>query len=82
MDMILIHVTSRTSGERLGTVQLPSFCVDHMRMTPAEVNLATMIKHVERCCSGVKVSKVFVNNEARSGITAEEAATGMTLQIE
>ena len=80
--MIPIRVKSRSSGESLGEVALPSFCVDHMRMSSPEMNLTTMMKHIENRCGGLKVQRVYVADQLRTGITADEVANGLELLVE
>jgi len=62
MDIIPIIVTSRLTGERLGQVDLPSFCIMHMKMTPGSANAQTMIGHIEKKC-GCKVHKMFLGEK-------------------
>lgn len=81
MNMIGITVMSHGSENLLGKVELPAFCVDHMRMTPSEVNLATMVKHIEMRCPDVKIREVYIAGERRNGLSAEEIGTGLTLHV-
>ena len=81
MEMIKIGIRDQASDKELGEVDLPSFCVDHMAMTPAEVNLSTMIKHIEKRCPGLKIRDVFVKGEQRTGISAAEIGAGLTLHV-
>ena len=76
-----INIRINQNGQEIGIVQLPSFCVDHMRMTSPELNLTTMIKHIQSRCGGITVNKVFVNGELRHGLTADEM-NGLILDIE
>jgi hypothetical protein len=79
--MVKVEVKSQSTNEVLGQVDLPIFCVDHMRMTPPEMNLSTMIRHVEMRCPNVKIRDVYVGNEKRTGITASEVENGITLHV-
>ena len=73
MDIIPIHIISRSSGEKLGQVDLPSFCIQHMKMTPPRANAKTMIGHVEKKCS-CKVQKMYMEE---TDITSELEASKM-----
>ena len=82
MAMVPIEVKSYADQSLLGKVDLPVFCIDHMKMTPPELNLTTMIKHIESRVPNLKVGEVFVNNEKRTGITADEIGTsGFSLTV-
>lgn len=61
MDIVPIIVTSRSTGEKIGQVDLPSFCIQHMRMTPGSANAQTMIGHIEKKC-GCKVQQMFMED--------------------
>jgi hypothetical protein len=80
MAMIQITVKDHQTDAILGEVQLPAFCVDHMRMTPPEVNLATMVKHIEMRCP-VKIGDIFVAGQKRNGLSADEIGQGLTLHV-
>jgi hypothetical protein len=82
MAMVPVEVRSFADQSVLGTVDLPLFCIDHMKMTPPELNLTTMIKHIESRIHNLKVGEVYVKNEKRTGITAEEiGASGISLTV-
>lgn len=82
MAMVPIEVRSFSDQSVLGRVDLPVFCIDHMKMTPPELNLTTMIKHIESRIKNLKVGDVYVNNEKRTGIAAEEiGAGGLSLTV-
>jgi hypothetical protein len=82
MQCIKIRVLSYKTGTELAVVDLPSFCVDHMRMTPPSMNLATLVKHVKSRCGDIEVKKVFINEIERTELTAEEICDPMTIEIE
>ena len=82
MQFIEIRVVNHSAQTQIGTVDLPSFCVDHMRMTPPEMNLATMIKHIKSRCGGLAINQVFMNGKEITGLTADEIKNTMTIEIE
>ena len=72
MDIVPIIVTSRSSGEKLGQIDLPSFCIQHMKMTPGSANAQTMIGHIEKKC-GCKVRQMYLgDHEVTKELNADE----------
>lgn len=65
----------------LGEVELPIFCVEHMKMTPPETNLATMIRHVESRVPNLKIGEVFIEGQSVSGLTAQQVQNGISLTV-
>ena len=76
-----VTIFSQSSNEQLGQVDLPVFCVDHMRMTPAEANLATMVRHVQMRLPNIKIRDVFVDGHKVSGIAASQVEKGIALHV-
>ena len=68
-----IIVTSRLTGEKIGQIDLPSFCIQHMKMTPGPANAQTMVGHIEKKC-GCKVGQMFLGDR---DITKELNASEM-----
>ncbi len=80
--MLSIPIRCKSSGAELGAVALPLFCVDHMRMSPATVNLETMKMHVGRK-TGKPVTKLFIAGEAKTGLVPEDlTAPGTIVDVE
>lgn len=81
MPTVPVTILSQSSNEQLGQVDLPTFCVDHMRMTPAEANLATMVRHVEMRLPNLKIREVFVDGQQVTGIDANQVQRGIALHV-
>jgi hypothetical protein len=79
---VQIVVKNRENDTIFGEVDLPVFCIDHMRMTSPESNLKTMIRHIEMRCPGLKIGAVFVQGIKRDGLRADEVEHGITLHVE
>jgi hypothetical protein len=72
MEIIPIQIIDRQSKLAIGKIDLPSFCIDHMKMTSPESNAKTMRNHIEKKCRP-QFSKMYINNrEVSGGILAND----------
>jgi hypothetical protein len=86
MDIIPIRIIDRKSKLVAGQVDLPSFCIDHMKMTPPEANAKTMRSHIEKKCSGLGgFKRMYINNRDVTGsIVADDLNSpgGVVIEVE
>lgn len=78
---VQIVVRLHSDDSLVGQIDLPTFCIDHMRMTPPEANLKTMNRHIQMRCPDLKIRDVYVSGQLRDGIQAEEVESGITLHV-
>jgi len=86
MEMIPIQIKSRQpagGGDIIGRVDLPSFCIDHMRMTRPSANAQTMRNHIEKKCGGIKYSKMYIEGrDVSDAITADDLKNGAVIEVD
>jgi hypothetical protein len=62
MDIIPIIIESRSTGEKLGQVDLPSFCIMHMKMSNGAANAQTMKAYMAKKCGGLTIQSMFIGD--------------------
>jgi hypothetical protein len=62
MELIPIIIQSRSTGEKLGQVDLPSFCIMHMKSSSAATNAHTMKSYIEKKCGGLTIQAMFIGD--------------------
>lgn len=76
---MVILVKRKADGVDLAQLNLPVFCITHMKaMDPAQ-NLAMMLKHVNHGIQPLTCSRIFINGKECAGIQAEDVASDSTV---
>ena len=77
--MMVVKVKSRSDGQDLGSLDLPHFCLFHMKnMTPKD-NLKLMLTHVNRAIKPGNYSRIYINGDECIGIHAEQLKAEITI---
>lgn len=76
---MVINVKSRENGAELGSLDLPHFCLSHMKnMTPTD-NLKLMLTHVNRSVKPGNFNRIFIEDQECTGISVEQLQAETTV---
>lgn len=79
---MVIKVKSREDGEELGSLDLPHFCLAHMKsMTPAD-NLKWMLTHVNRGVKPGNFNRIYINGVECKGIAADQLECDALIEVD
>ena len=78
---MVILIKRKSDGEELTEINLPHFCLAHMKNTSPEDNLKMMLKHINSTLNPA-CSRIFIDGEERSGITADDVSGNLTLEVD
>lgn len=74
-------MSDHASGSELVVLDLPLFCLEHMRATIPEENLQMLKKFIQGRI-GKNIQKVFIHSLEISGLTAEQIEPGIHLHVD
>lgn len=79
--MSTILVVERATQVQLTQLQLPAFCVEHMKTSSPEANLAMMKKYIEGKLAR-SVQTLFLHANECVGLGAADCVDGLVLEVD
>ena len=75
---MVILVKNKADGLELTRVNLPGFCISHMKNTAPEENLKMLLGHINR---GIQIprSKLYIRGEIAEKLFAEDVQAETTI---
>ena len=82
-EIIPIAIVDHSTKKVLGHINLPSFCVMHMKHSSEESNFDMMIKHINKAIAPKQCKSIMINGQSVQGLHADSFdKTEATFEVE